>query len=110
MDALKKELAEVQEQFKLAKEEAEAALTKLKSEQEEERTSLTREREAIEEKLRDHTEKLREKLESEKNGLHTQIREKESEILKLKKDMDEMRDNIQIYQQKLCINIIIHVN
>ncbi|KAG2194836.1 hypothetical protein INT47_007898, partial [Mucor saturninus] len=44
-------------------------------------------------------QKLREKLEQEKSILNTKVMDKERDIMKLKKDMDEMRDNIRDMHQ-----------
>lgn len=58
--------------------------------------SLSQQQEVAEEKNRESIQKLREKLEQEKSILNAKLMEKERDIMKLKKDMDEMRDNIRV--------------
>lgn len=59
--------------------------------------SLSQQQELAEEKNRENIQKLREKLEQEKTILNAKVMDKERDIMKLKKDMDEMRDNIRVY-------------
>lgn len=58
--------------------------------------SLSQQQEVAEEKNRESIQKLREKLEQEKSILNAKVMDKERDIVKLKKDMDEMRDNIRV--------------
>ncbi|GAA5806180.1 hypothetical protein HPULCUR_011710 [Helicostylum pulchrum] len=64
-----------------------------------ERMDLIQQYESAEVKNRDCMEKLREKLENEKLILSGNVLDKERDIEKLKKDMDEMRDNIKEMHQ-----------
>lgn len=65
-----------------------------------ERMDLIQQYESAEVKNRDCMEKLREKLEHEKLILSGNVLDKERDIERLKKDMDEMRDNIKVSQKK----------
>lgn len=58
--------------------------------------ALSLQQEVAEEKNRDNMQKLREKLEHEKSIINAKVMDKERDIVKLKKDMDEMRDNIRV--------------
>lgn len=58
--------------------------------------ALSLQQEVAEEKNRDSMQKLREKLEHEKSIINAKVMDKERDIVKLKKDMDEMRDNIRV--------------
>lgn len=70
---------------------------KQKQSSDNERTEFAKKLEEAELESRKIIEKLREKLESEKSILTTKTMDKEREIEKLKKDMDEMRDNIRVF-------------
>lgn len=102
LNLIKKELEESQEQQKKLREELDQAksghdlaISQSKA-MEEEKANLIKSQEATEESLRENMEKLREKLETEKQELVSCIREKENEIKKLKNDMDDLRDSIQV--------------
>jgi hypothetical protein len=61
-----------------------------------ERIALIQHYEAAEEKNRENMDKLRQKLENENEVLNNEVLNKERDIKRLTKDMDEMRDNIRV--------------
>jgi chromosome segregation ATPase len=95
-DDSEEEIKQLKEQIQELEKERDHALVKLKDAMEEERALLIRNQEEAEENLRDNMEKLREKLESEKQELGKRIVEKEKEIYRIKREMDELRDSIQV--------------
>lgn len=68
---------------------------------EEEKSNLVREHEGTMEHMRDAMENLRERLEDEKQALENQLLIKKGEIGRVNKDMDELRESIQV-----CVHAI----
>lgn len=68
----------------------------LKQSFDQEKMDLIQQHETAEIRNRESMEKLREKLENEKLVLSGNLFDKERDIEKLKKDMDDMRDNIKV--------------
>lgn len=93
------EIKQLKDHIHQLEQERDKAVVQLKesaSLMEEEKALLIRKHEEAEETLRDNMEKLREKLESDKQALTNRIVEKEKEIKRIKRDMDELRDSIQV--------------
>lgn len=68
----------------------------LVNQHEEEKSNLVREHEGTMEHMRDAMENLRERLEDEKQALENQLLIKKGEIGRVNKDMDELRESIQV--------------
>lgn len=97
--AAEEEIKRLKEHIDTIEKERDTAFLQLKESAnllEEEKAMLTRKQEEAEEILRENMEKLREKLESEKQVLSNCIFEKETEIKRIKKEMDELRESIQV--------------
>lgn len=70
-----------------------------------EKAALIQQKEEAEKKYCESNEKLRHKLESEKTLLNNMLLDKEREINKLNTDMDEMRDNIRVYEALIDLSL-----
>lgn len=73
----------------------------LKQLHENEKSDILLNQEEMEKKNRQNLENLREKLEIEKNALKSTMAEKDRTISKLNHELDEMRDNIQVWKSGL---------
>jgi hypothetical protein len=75
-----------------------------------ERRKLLKQNEEEKEEDREIIEKLKEKLENEKLVLTAKVLDKEREVEKLRKDMDEMRDNIRVFEVSKMFLILLKAN
>lgn len=91
-EALEAKVLEIEKELDQTRTHAE----QLVNQYEEGKSNLVREHEETMEHMRDSMEDLRERLEDEKQALEEQLLIKKGEIGRVNKDMDELRESIQV--------------
>lgn len=90
--------------------ELEQKMQQLTNAHEENTTELNRQHEEQREALLEEIEDLKEKLEEEREALKEQLQAKETELIKLRKEIDDLRETIQvkkIYTRNVIIAVLL---